>query len=304
MKICLICDFENFTNDDVCERCSHSIAGNRHEPFNLDQFIQRNSHIYIVISVLIALSAYLYNPSFPQLNGLGSLNQSFSLFIIPLFLATYLITSLIFKATLYSYKTDVGISQTSIKIYLFLLFHSFFIFGFFLIFIQSNYIGGFCVLTGLCAVLEFLSIVKNREFIARIIFISCIIDIIIGTIFFIIATMISSFPKPSIFSGFFLYFSIFVLFLGLGGGLGIVGFFSTPRFYEKLKKTTEKPFNLVDWFDELDSTSRDLETISGIIILIAFILCTIFFQIWGLIFMMVIIWIYIIVQILKENNYE
>jgi hypothetical protein len=187
---------------------------------------------------------------------------------------------------------------------MFSLLHSLFIFGFFLIFIQSNYIGGFCLLTGLCAVLEFLSIVKNKDLIAKIIFISCIIDIIIGVIFFIITLVISNFSQSSIFTEFFLYFSIFILFLGLGGVMGILGFFSTPRFYEKLRKTEEKSFNIVDWFDELDSTSRDLETISGIIILIAFILGTVFFQIWGVIFIMVIIWSYIIIQILKENNYE
>ena len=58
MKICYFCDFENFNEEDVCERCCQPIIKIKHEVFNIASFIKRNYQLYAISGIFIALYEY------------------------------------------------------------------------------------------------------------------------------------------------------------------------------------------------------------------------------------------------------
>ena len=90
MKICYFCDFENFNNGDMCERCSQPINGIRHEIFNIAGFIKRNYQLYATFGILVVLYEYLVRMEVPP-------DQKY-VGIFPLIIAFYLIVHLINKA--------------------------------------------------------------------------------------------------------------------------------------------------------------------------------------------------------------
>jgi hypothetical protein len=89
MKICYSCDYENFTKEDVCERCSQPINGIKHEIFNIASFLKRNYQLYAIFGILVVLYEYLVGPSIPM-------EQKY-IGIFPLLVAFYLILYLINK---------------------------------------------------------------------------------------------------------------------------------------------------------------------------------------------------------------
>lgn len=82
MKICPKCNFENFQRQDFCERCNCDIVTIKKESFHIDQFIANNANSYTVISVLIALAAFLYDPSFFNQSVSSVLSSQFSTIIV------------------------------------------------------------------------------------------------------------------------------------------------------------------------------------------------------------------------------
>jgi hypothetical protein len=90
MKICYFCDFENFSRDDVCERCGHSIKEVRPENFNIAGFIKQNYQLYAIFGILVALYEYLVRAEVPT-------DQTY-VGIFPLLVAFYLIFHLTNKA--------------------------------------------------------------------------------------------------------------------------------------------------------------------------------------------------------------
>jgi hypothetical protein len=90
MKICYFCDFENFTRENVCERCNQPINGIRHEIFNIAGFIKRNYQLYAIFGILVTLYEYLVRSEVPA-------DQKY-VGIFPLIVAFYLILHLTNKA--------------------------------------------------------------------------------------------------------------------------------------------------------------------------------------------------------------
>jgi len=92
MKICYFCDFENFTRDDICERCGKNINEIRHENFNIPDFLKQNYQLYAIFGILVLLYEYLVRTEVPS-------NQKY-LGIFPLIVAFYLILHLTNKSSL------------------------------------------------------------------------------------------------------------------------------------------------------------------------------------------------------------
>lgn len=90
MKICYFCDFENFTREDYCERCSQNIIAIRHEIFSIAGFIKQNYQLYAIFGILVGLYEYLVRAEVPA-------DQKY-VGIFPLIVAFYLILHLTNKA--------------------------------------------------------------------------------------------------------------------------------------------------------------------------------------------------------------
>lgn len=88
MKICPNCDFENFENQQNCDGCGQSIQNIRPEFFTITDFIKKNSEVYAVIGIFLALFEYFFKSQNPTVNVVS---------LFPLFVAIYLMFSLIIK---------------------------------------------------------------------------------------------------------------------------------------------------------------------------------------------------------------
>jgi hypothetical protein len=88
MIVCPICKFENFNELDYCEKCGKPISCIKSESFHFAEFIRKNSQIYSVIGILIAVSAFLIN--------LHNTTTDFIIFFMVLII-TYLVLFLIQK---------------------------------------------------------------------------------------------------------------------------------------------------------------------------------------------------------------
>lgn len=88
MKICPNCDFENFDNPQNCNGCGQPIQNIRPEFFTITDFIKKNSEVYAVIGIFLALFEYFFKSQNPIVNVVS---------LFPLFVAIYLMFSLIIK---------------------------------------------------------------------------------------------------------------------------------------------------------------------------------------------------------------
>ncbi len=88
MKICPNCDFENFDNVQNCDGCRQPIQTIRPEFFTITDFIKKNSEVYAVIGIFLALFEYFFKSLNPTVNVVS---------LFPLFVAIYLMFSLIIK---------------------------------------------------------------------------------------------------------------------------------------------------------------------------------------------------------------
>jgi type IV secretory pathway VirB3-like protein len=88
MKICPNCDFENFDNLQNCDGCGHSIQNIRPEYFTIIDFIKKNSEVYAVIGIFLALFQYFFSSQDPNVKLVS---------LFPLFVSIYLLFSLIIK---------------------------------------------------------------------------------------------------------------------------------------------------------------------------------------------------------------
>ena len=86
MKICPCCNYENFKDQDFCERCGHSITNIQPENFNIAGYITQNYRIYAIIGIFVGLFSYLFNSGIEYIG------------FVPLFIAIYLIFYLIEKS--------------------------------------------------------------------------------------------------------------------------------------------------------------------------------------------------------------
>ena len=89
MKICPNCNYENFSNPNFCEGCGQDLHLVRPEFFTIVNFIKKNSEVYAVFGILIALFQYFFTSQ-------DSNVKIISLF--PLFISGYLLLSLLIKA--------------------------------------------------------------------------------------------------------------------------------------------------------------------------------------------------------------
>lgn len=221
MKICPICNFENFHRGQICERCKCSIWYIKEESFHIDQFIVKNTDIYVIISVLIALSAFLYDPSlFNQPSSTVISSQFSSIITIPLFFSIYLLFKLVQKAWKFVDLNEEHVSQTLIETYLFSFLQLLLIFGLLLILDKTNNIGGFCIIGGLVGTAEFVSGTKEKGLIAEIIAISSIFTLILGIVLFLSLKTIYSIIHLDWLIVYLFSYCIFIIFLSVGELIG------------------------------------------------------------------------------------
>jgi hypothetical protein len=266
MKICPNCDFENFNRRVLCERCAHRIWEIRNEQFDIVNFIVRNSSVYVVISVLIALSAFLIDPTlFGSASTTILTSQITMIIVVPLFFSFYLIIQLSLKAWSYVDFHDSNISQ-DIRVYLYVLIHGMVIFGFFLILTKTNNLGSFCLLTGIVAVAEFLSTVENKAMIAKIIVVAATFLTLVGGYIFLNWPKIYSISGSVILTEFSMWFSIFILFFGIGELIGTFIYYVMFQFKSELPNETQLE-NIRNYF-VITGSEINLDIILGVLILI------------------------------------
>jgi len=90
MRICRYCDFENYSDGELCERCRQPIARIRHEFFNIGIFIKQNYQYYAIIGIFLVLYEFTIRED--------SANLEIFFGIIPLTVSIYLILYLVIKA--------------------------------------------------------------------------------------------------------------------------------------------------------------------------------------------------------------
>ena len=181
MKICPHCNFENFYETDICERCNNSISNIGIESFRIDRFVATNSDTYVVISVLIALAIFLFDPSFLKDVNITVISNQFSMIIvIPLSFSIYLQLKLIIKGWKYSNFTETCVTHDLIQIYMYCFISLLVIFGLLLIIVKTNNFGGFCILAGIVTVVEILAESENKEIAAKMFCLSALFTIIFG----------------------------------------------------------------------------------------------------------------------------
>ena len=221
MKICPICNFENFHRSNLCERCKSGIWYIKDESFRIDQFIVANSNSYVIISVLIALSAFLYDPSlFNQPSASVISNQFSSIITIPLFFSIYLLFKLVLKAWSYFNFDENKVTQNLIQIYLFALLQLMLIVGLLLILVKTNNFGGFCIIAGIIGTAEFISGTKEKNLIAEIIILSSIFTLFFGIALLLSLSWIYSVIHWDWFLVYLFFYSIFISFLSAGELIG------------------------------------------------------------------------------------
>jgi hypothetical protein len=88
MKVCPNCNYDNFNNVENCEGCGQPIRSIRPETFNIVDFTKKNSDLYAVIGIFLALFEYLINNSDSTVRAIS---------LCPLFISAYLLFALISK---------------------------------------------------------------------------------------------------------------------------------------------------------------------------------------------------------------
>jgi hypothetical protein len=258
MKICPNCNFENFHETNSCERCKNSLSNISKESFIIDRFVASNSDTYVVISVLIALAVFLYDPSFLKDVNISVISSQFSMIIvIPLSFSIYLLLKLIVKGWKYSDFTEKKVTRDLIQIYLYTFISLLVIFGLLLIIIKTNNTAGFCLLAGIVTAVELLAGSENKKIVAEMFLLSALFTISLGIFIFLwLKTIYKLIPLDWLYVYLFWY-SIFLFFIGIGLliGSGIYYLLETSvRSYdEKTRETTRNFFTII-----LDSRTNEL----------------------------------------------
>jgi len=217
MKICPHCNFENFHETDICERCNNSISNIGIESFSIDRFVASNSETYVVISVLIALAVFLYDPLFFKDVNVTIISNQFSMIIvIPLSFSIYLLLKLIIKGWKYSNFTETSVTRELIQIYLYCVISLLVIFGLLLIIVKTNNIAGFCLLAGIVTVVEILAGIENKRIVAKMFQLSALFTMIFGIFIFLGLKTIYKIIHLDWLSVYLFWYSIFLFFISMG----------------------------------------------------------------------------------------
>jgi len=217
MKICPHCNFENFHETDICELCNNSISNIGIESFSIDRFVASNSETYVVISVLIALAVFLYDPLFFKDVNVTIISNQFSMIIvIPLSFSIYLLLKLIIKGWKYSNFTETSVTRELIQIYLYCVISLLVIFGLLLIIVKTNNIAGFCLLAGIVTVVEILAGIENKRIVAKMFQLSALFTMIFGIFIFLGLKTIYKIIHLDWLSVYLFWYSIFLFFISMG----------------------------------------------------------------------------------------
>jgi len=259
MKICPNCNFENFYESNSCERCKYSIYDIKKESFCIDRFIVSNSNTYVVISVLIALSVFLYSPSFLKDVGVSIISNQFSMIIVvPLSFAIYLLLKIINKSWKYSNFNENFVSPDLIQIYLFSFISLLLIFGILLIIVKTNNLGGFCLLSGIVGVLELLAITKNKKIVTEMFVLSSLFTLILGIILLVSLKSIYLATHSDWLVVYLFAYVIFIALLSAGELLGAMIYYLLEN-YVNSHKDEKSIKNMRDFFTiTIDSKTNEL----------------------------------------------
>ncbi len=231
MKICPKCNFENFQRQDFCERCNCDIVTIKKESFHIDQFIANNANSYTVISVLIALAAFLYDPSFFNQSVSSVLSSQFStIIVVPLAFSVYLLAKLIVKGWRYLNLNETEVSPDLIRVYIFTVIQLMFILGLLFIIDKTNNMGGFSILVGLVVVPEFLSESQKKTLNAKIILLSALFSLILGLFLLLSISWIYSIVHWDALFVFLFTYGIFICFLSVGEMMGASVYFISEGY--------------------------------------------------------------------------
>jgi hypothetical protein len=275
MKICPICKFENFHRSNLCERCNCSIWYIKEESFYIDQFIVSNSNTYVIISVLIALSAFLYDPSLFNLPDASGISNQFSFIItVPLFFSIYLLFKLVLKAWSYLNFDEEKVSQNLIQIYIFALIQLMMIVGLLFILAKTNNFGGFCIITGIVGTAEFISGTKEKNLIAEIIVLSSVFTLILGFFILLSLSYIYSVLHWDWLLVYLFAYSIFISFLSAGELIGSGIYFLLEEYVKRKHK--EALLNFRKKYLVFDSNTNHLKILWVVVIIIIIITGLIF----------------------------
>lgn len=137
MKICPKCNLENPDDATVCNRCNTCIEDAYTVQFSFSEFIARNSHLYLVLGVCIALSTFLSKTDISQNGGEFGAQLNF----VPLVLSIYILGHLIHGAMAYEAYSDDSNKKARYSPLIFSFLHLYFIGGILWIFGQENPLG-------------------------------------------------------------------------------------------------------------------------------------------------------------------
>ena len=271
MKICPTCNFENFHRSNLCDRCKSSIWYIKEEPFLIDQFIVSNSNTYVIISILIALSAFLYDPNLFNQPGTSVISSQFSSIItIPLFFSIYLLFKLILKAWCYLNIDEETVSPNLIQIYLFTVIHLMMIVGLLFILDKTNNFGGFCIIAGIVGTADFISGTKEKNLVAEIILLSSVFTLILGIVILLSLSYIYSIIHWDWLIVYLFTYGIFIIFLSFGELIG-----SGIYFLLEMHVTSKDKASLLNFrkkYLTYDLKTNHLKLLWGIIVVIIIII--------------------------------
>jgi len=128
MKICPNCNFENFENCNSCEGCAQDISKVKSEHFTIISFLKKNSQIYAIFAIFVGLFRYFITSDDPNVKTIS---------IFPLFIAGYLLLSLVIKGdrivNTQSYENSISqyINPDSFEFWIFISINILFLLGLF-----------------------------------------------------------------------------------------------------------------------------------------------------------------------------
>lgn len=276
MKICYNCDFENFIQDDFCERCNWNINGIRDETFDIAGFIRRNYQLYAIFGILVGLFTYLFRPE----QSLYVKDAG----LVPLLIAIYIILHLMNKARLIFISThwdnfeEIRRRESFFDCIIFYVFHIFLIIAL-IATIPSEIKILFGFLSGVFIFLTFFS-ADFSESQHRIVMLMLLISIFCLELTFLLIISIpavAAFANNEIIAFIYLWGTTIIVTLSTGGLFSyyVVTMIYNVFFHENIQ------YQII-FQRNVDNQISSVEFMMGIVILFGLILIPILYQIISL----------------------